>query len=114
MKYIPRKKAAKSRTSFTSAGTHRRSDVTLVEIDPSVVFTDHLPDLAYGNNDFAWACCPFHNDNNPSLCVNVESGWYKCMSYSCGATGSNIVGFVGSLLGYEFAEARRYLEQNYR
>ena len=114
MKYIPQKKAAANRAPFSGTGTStRRSSSTFVEIDPSVVFEDLLPDLAHGNNGFAWACCPFHNDNNPSLCVNVESGWYKCMSSSCGATGSNIVGFVGRLLGYEFAESRRYLEQNY-
>ena len=57
--------------------------------------------------------CPFHDDNNPSLCVNVESGWFKCMSSNCEATGSNIVGFVGHLLGYEYAESRDYLEQHY-
>jgi hypothetical protein len=84
-----------------------------VPIDPEVVYEDLLPDLSHGNEGFAWACCPFHDDNHPSLCVNVESGWYKCHSSSCGATGSNIVGFVGRLLGYEYHEARQYLEQHY-
>src|SRR5665647_3281024 len=84
-----------------------------ITIDPGVVFEDLLPDLKHGNDGFAWACCPFHDDNNPSLCVNVESGWYKCMSSNCGETGSNIVGFVGALLGYEYAEARRHLEEHY-
>ena len=115
MKHIQRKKAARSRAPFSSAsaGTHRRSYSSLVDIEPSVVFDDLLPDLAHGKNGFAWACCPFHDDNNPSLCVNVDSGWYKCMSSNCGATGSNIVGFVGHLLGYEYAESRDYLEQHY-
>ena len=83
------------------------------EVDPATVFSDLLPDLQAYDKGFAWACCPFHDDNHPSLCVNVETGWYKCMSSSCGATGGSIVGFVGALLGYEYAEARRYLEENY-
>ena len=82
-------------------------------IDPEVVYEDMLPDLAGGSNGFAWACCPFHDDHNPSFCVNVESGWYRCFSSNCGATGSSIVGFVGALLGYEYAEARTYLEEHY-
>lgn len=82
-------------------------------VDPATVYADLLPDLAHRSKGFAWARCPFHDDNNPSLCVNVESGWYQCKSSSCGETGSNIVGFVSRLLGYEYAEARRYLEQHY-
>lgn len=84
-----------------------------ITIDAEVVYEDLLPDLAHGGNGFAWACCPFHDDHHPSFCVNVESGWYRCMSSSCGATGSNIVGFVGALLGYEYSEARDYLEEHY-
>lgn len=101
----------KSRTSRPGVNTRRSTE--RVDIDPEVVYDDLLPDLAPGNNGFAWACCPFHDDHNPSFCVNVESGWYKCMSSSCGATGMNIVGFVGALLGYEYAEARHYLEEHY-
>lgn len=94
-------------------GIRSRAYAERVAIDPEVVYEDLLPDLAHGSKGFAWACCPFHDDNNPSLCVNVESGWYKCMSSNCGKTGSNIVGFVSHLLGLEYAEARRHLEQHY-
>lgn len=90
-----------------------RKKSRLFNVEPSLVFEDLLPDLAPGNNGFAWGCCPFHDDHHPSFCVNVESGWYKCHSSGCGATGSNIVGFVGALLGYEYREAREYLEQHY-
>ena len=115
MKHIPRKQAASNRTPSRYLGISKRrsANSSRAEIDPCVVFEDLLLDLAHGNNGFAWACCVFHDDNNPSLCVNVESGWYKCMSSNCGATGSNIVGFVSRLLGYEYAEARDYLEQHY-
>jgi len=82
-------------------------------IDPSNVFTDLLPDLAESSNDFAWACCPFHDDHNPSFSVNLRTGWYRCFSSSCGVTGSNIGSFVGALLGLSPAEARRHLESTY-
>jgi hypothetical protein len=94
-------------------GGHARRTTEAAVINPEVVYEDLLPDLVPGSNGFAWACCPFHDDRNPSFCVNVETGWYRCMSTSCAATGSSIVGFVGHLLGYEYAEARRYLEQHY-
>lgn len=95
----------------TSSGRHQVG--TLHQVDPAVVFQDLLPDIKEANNGFAWACCPFHSDRNPSLCVNLVSGWYRCASSSCGATGPNIVGFVGRLLELEYHEARRHLESNY-
>ena len=82
-------------------------------IDPAVVYAALLPDLAEGKSGFAWACCPFHDDHNPSLCVNVVSGWYRCHSTSCAATGANIVGFVSRLLAIEPHEALRHLESHY-
>ena len=99
----------------SSHGPHRglQGRRPRVEIDPVVVYEDLLPDLAHGSNGFAWACCPFHDDHNPSLCVNLESGWYKCHSTSCGATGRNIVGFVSALMAFDDRETRDYLEQHY-
>ena len=29
-------------------------------------------------------CCPFHADNNPSAFVNLQQGFFKCYSGSCG------------------------------
>lgn len=82
-------------------------------IDPGAAYFDLLEDLVKRNSGFAWACCPFHDDGNPSLCVNLETGWFRCFSSNCGETGSNIVAFVGRLLELEYVEARRYLESHY-
>lgn len=115
MKHGQRKFTSSNRSPFSApqSKTGRNNSSRLSHIDPAVVYEDLLPDLSHGSNGFAWACCPFHDDNNPSLCVNVESGWFKCMSSNCEATGSNIVGFVGRLLGCTYAEASNYLEQHY-
>ena len=33
-------------------------------------------------------CCPFHNDKNPSMSINTETGKYIC--FSCNAHGSAV------------------------
>ncbi len=95
---------------FSLTGTRSRPKIAIA---PAEVYADLLPGLADGKNGFAWCCCPFHDDHSPSFCVNVVSGWYRCYSTSCGVTGSNIVSFVGHLLGLEPADARRELEARY-
>ena len=100
-----RYRSAPKRKNFSS-----RSHTTF---NPAAVYGDLLLDLREGSNGFAWACCPFHDDHNPSFCVNLESGWYKCRSSSCGQTGSSIVSFVSDLLAMEKSEALQYLEAHY-
>lgn len=90
-----------------------RTSSSAYSIDPEPVFEDLVEDLRTGKDEFAWGCCPFHDDHNPSFCVNLKTGWYRCFSTSCGAAGTNIVGFVGDLLGYSYLEAISYLEDNY-
>ena len=101
------KRPALQRARRAESGGQRRF------VDPAVVFNDLLPDLAESNNDFAWACCPFHDDHKPSLSVNLRTGWYRCFSSSCGEAGGNIVGFVSALLALSPADARRHLERTY-
>lgn len=86
---------------------------TQYHVDPGTVFQNEFAEINETANSFAWAICPFHDDHNPSLCVNLESGWYKCHASHCGETGSNIVSFVSCLHGLDFNEAREYLEANY-
>ncbi len=53
----------------------------------------------------AWrdAICPFHNDTNPSLRVNVERGAYRCMV--CGARGGDVLAFHMHKHGLTFVAA---------
>lgn len=83
------------------------------DIDPAHFYGEELPGLSTGSGEFAWACCPFHDDHHPSFCVNLESGWFRCFSSDCGENGPSIVSFVSALHEMDYAEARQYLETHY-
>jgi len=56
------------------------------------------------------AYCPFHNDSDPSFTVYPETNSYFC--FGCDK-GGDIISFLQELMGYEFMEAKKYLETNY-
>jgi len=56
------------------------------------------------------AYCPFHNDSDPSFTVYPQSNSYFC--FGC-EKGGDIISFLQELMGYEFMEAKKYLETNY-
>lgn len=56
------------------------------------------------------AFCPFHNDSDPSFTVYPETNSYFC--FGC-EKGGDIISFLQELMGYEFMEAKKYLEVNY-
>lgn len=78
---------------------------------------DRLPDpLSYfegagvrliGRGQWRSALCCFHDDHNPSLRVNVESGAFRCMA--CGAKGGDILAFHQTRHGLSFKQAARDL-----
>jgi len=49
----------------------------------------------------AKACCPFHNDNNPSMSIDDSRGLYKC--FACGA-GGDIYNFIRE---YDYLETKQ-------
>lgn len=53
-----------------------------------------------------WWCCPFHQDGNPSFCVEPGKPWWRC--YGCGAHG-DAANLVMKLQGVTFPEAVRLL-----
>ena len=44
-----------------------------------------VPSLKENGNNKATGLCPFHDDHNPSLSLNLEKGFYNC--FSCGNRG---------------------------
>jgi len=57
----------------------------LKRIDKAAFFKEHIPSLRINGKPDALGLCPFHGDENPSLSVNIESGFYHC--FACGASG---------------------------
>lgn len=53
------------------------------------------------------ALCPFHDDSQPSLRINAETGAYRCMA--CGAKGSDVLAFHRQRHGLSFMQAARDL-----
>jgi DNA primase len=82
-------------------------------VEPEDFYEEELPDLKKYQNGTAWACCPFHDDNNPSFSVNLDTGSYQCHSSACEVGGPNIVSFVSALYGLDFLAAKKYIEVHY-
>ena len=53
------------------------------------------------------ALCPFHDDSQPSLRINIKSGGYKCMV--CEAKGGDVIAFHMARHGLPFIEACKAL-----
>lgn len=51
-------------------------------------------------------CC-FHDDNNPSLSINLVSGYFRC--FGCGATGRDVLAFHILRYGLGFFDAMTQL-----
>lgn len=77
---------------------------------PAEFYASQISEFVERDNDWAWGCCPFHGDRNPSFCMNLRTGWYECKSSNCGITGKSIVGFVRARDGLSVPEAIRFLE----
>ena len=64
-----------------------KSSVSIVDVIESY----NLPNFVRTNARSAKACCPFHNDNNPSMSIDDNRGLYKC--FACGA-GGDLFNFI--------------------
>ena len=82
-------------------------DKTLVlrHLDIKQLYLDTLINLKIRGGK-GLANCPFHNDSNPSLSVNVSSGMYCC--HACGEKG-DVFKFVMTQNKCNFITALRYL-----
>ena len=74
---------------------------------PDIISTIEAEDieLKKRGNSF-WACCPFHQDENPSFKVDSDKQTYHC--FGCGAHG-DVIDFILELGGLSFKDALTYL-----
>lgn len=56
-----------------------------------------------------WACCPFHHENQPSLCIYAMDQYYHC--YGCKEHG-NVITFVMKMESCDFMTAVEILAKN--
>src|SRR5215212_7179753 len=74
--------------------------------DPADYYKKHL-DKLHRRGDWADARCPLHEDNNPSLSVNLDHGGYLCRG--CGARGGDVLAFHMRLKALDFKSAAQDL-----
>lgn len=75
---------------------------TLDKLNFENFYRGELPDLKPTKGDESLALCPFHEDTNPSLCINLKSGFYKC--WGCGSKG-DVFSFQMQKYGVDFKQA---------
>lgn len=74
------------------------------KVDIVDIVGERIPLTARGKNFFG--VCPFHEDQNPSLCVSRDKQIYTC--FSCHATG-NVFTFLMNYEHKDFKEVLHYL-----
>lgn len=74
----------------------------LNRLDKSKFYQGLIPSLKVNGKPEALGLCPFHDDTNPSLSVNVETGLFRC--FSCDAKG-DIFTFYQRVKGVDFTTA---------
>lgn len=84
----------------------RISNEKIEEIKSSISIVDaiesyNLPSFVRTNAHSAKACCPFHDDNNPSMSIDDNRRLYKC--FACGA-GGDLFNFIRE---YDALDGRR-------
>ena len=64
-----------------------KSTISIVD----AIETYNLQNFVRTNTNSAKACCPFHDDHNPSMSIDENRGMYKC--FACGA-GGDLFNFI--------------------
>lgn len=75
--------------------------------EPLAYFTTLEQLKLTGSGEWRSAVCPFHNDTQPSLRINIRSGGWRCMV--CGAHGGDVLAFHMQRHDLPFIEAAKAL-----
>jgi hypothetical protein len=85
-----------------TAGTFNRD-----RLPDWVVYADQLGLTLQGRGRWRNVTCDFHDDGEPSMRVNVESGGWVCMA--CGAKGGDVLAHYMQRTGMGFVQAAQDL-----
>jgi DNA primase len=75
------------------------------KLDIVGIIRDYIQNLKKTGKNWI-GLCPFHNDRNPSLHINVDMGIFKC--FSCGE-GGDVIHFVERIENISFFDALKML-----
>lgn len=78
----------------------------LNRLDKVKFYQGLVPSIRVNGKPEALGLCPFHNDHNPSLSVNIETGLFRC--FSCNTKG-DIFAFYQKVKEVDFSTALREL-----
>lgn len=92
---------------MTYANNQPRGKFIRKNLPSSITYYESQNIKLLGKGAWRSAICPYHNDTEPSLRVNVEKGAYRCMA--CGARGGDVLAFHQHLHGLNFVEACKQL-----
>lgn len=81
------------------------SERVLQKLDVKALYEEHLQRTRLYGRQLS-GLCPFHNDRNPSLSANIETGLFYC--HACGTKG-NVFQFYMKLKEVDFNTALREL-----
>jgi putative DNA primase/helicase len=84
----------------------RKQAIIDAHVFPSVI-SELFPTMQPSGKDQALVCCPFHQDENPSLSVKLSSGLFHC--FACGAKGNGFELYM-QVRGCDFNTAVHELE----
>jgi DNA primase len=76
------------------------------QIQPEVFYSKEFSKMKR-RGEWATVLCPFHDDHEASLSVNLKEGHFKC--FACGAKGGDVVDFVKKRYGLGFKDACKKL-----
>lgn len=77
-------------------------DAVLQALNFTAFYQGELQDLKKSRGDEVMALCPFHDDREPSLSINLETGLWNC--FGCGAKG-DALSFYMQRHGVDFKQA---------
>ncbi|ODS30805.1 MAG: hypothetical protein SCARUB_04086 [Candidatus Scalindua rubra] len=80
----------------------------LKKINIENFYKKHIPSFNPNGRQEVMCHCPFHDDKNPSLSINVEKGLFVC--FGCGERG-NIIQFYGKLRRVDYKTALQIIKE---
>lgn len=91
-----------------ASGSSKIKDAVLAKINYWSFYSREIPGLEQRKDNEAWACCPFHNEEEASFSANLTTGLWHC--FGCQA-GGDVFEFIQKKYGHTFPDALAYIAE---